>query len=307
MSARRRFTGDSLDLLLDTVCSMFGAITLIAILVALLARTSQSGNGAMEIAEELLQRKIVMAESDIAATRRLREKTIQPGSESVMSDLSQKQQLTDALEKAKIERENAGAELASQVAVQNVDFSAEWKKQTAELVGMERAQTEASNLIATLEQNTQRLRVRADAIEKQIKDDQQTRKLTLRFPKEQAKTKKTFSMICRFGKVYPIYDRAMKLNEHSIAWQTVGKSRISKPIQSLGWRPEVDRAAIERSMQTVKASEYYVTYFVYPDSIGTFRTIRDWALAAGYEVGFELERTDATISWGEDGTMPPPL
>ena len=56
---------DSLELLLDTVCSMFGAILLIAILVAPLIAANCPGPiiPVGELAPEILQRRIATAEA----------------------------------------------------------------------------------------------------------------------------------------------------------------------------------------------------------------------------------------------------
>jgi len=68
MKKRRiRGPGDSLDLLLDTICNSFGGIIFIACLVAILARDTPPARGsAMAAADaEMLERRIRVAEDDL--------------------------------------------------------------------------------------------------------------------------------------------------------------------------------------------------------------------------------------------------
>ena len=58
--------GDSLDLLLDTMCNLFGGIVFVALLVALLAGdgASKKVNEALNPTEDLLHREIANLQAD---------------------------------------------------------------------------------------------------------------------------------------------------------------------------------------------------------------------------------------------------
>lgn len=74
MRARRwkREEGDSLDLLLDTMCNLFGGIVFVALLVALLAGedASQKVNPGKNPSQELLEREITNLQEDFDALKR---------------------------------------------------------------------------------------------------------------------------------------------------------------------------------------------------------------------------------------------
>jgi hypothetical protein len=287
---------------------MFGAITLIAILVAILSRTGNVDSTVQEASADMLRRKIAMAESDLDQVRRLKDHIAKAPNVQVAALVSEKKELADTLEKAKMERESAGRELSEQVAGQNIDFTVEWKKLLAQLAALERKQTEVLNTISAQTENTERLRSRLKEISKLIQHEQDTRVVTLRFPKERAQTKRPFPIICRFGKIYPIYEISLEKNKRSIVWKDKGiDNELSKPIESLGWTAERDGPAISSLLHGISNSEFYITYLVYPDSFDAFRGIRDQAIAAKFDIGLELMRADVDIFWGPGGSMPPPL
>ena len=73
MKAARFRPGDSLDLLLDTMCNTFGGIIMIAILVALLAQQSPAPIVPADRARsEMTERRLAIADTDLAAARALR-------------------------------------------------------------------------------------------------------------------------------------------------------------------------------------------------------------------------------------------
>ena len=120
---------DSLELLLDTVCSMFGAILLIAILVALMAQTAHEDNSGVRASAEMLQRKIAIAECRprrVRAAHR-RNSPCRPATAPARSP-AEKSRLEAALAAAREQSGSIQAQLQDHIARQTVDFGAEWKK-----------------------------------------------------------------------------------------------------------------------------------------------------------------------------------
>lgn len=307
MSHRRRPHGDSLDLLLDTVCSMFGAITLIAILVALLARTGNATSEVQQASGDMLQRKVALAESDIEALRRARAQMRPRAQDSIAESLAEKKRLLAAVDAERKKREATDTQLVAEVADQNADFGAESKKLVAELKAVERRQAEVANATASEAQNTVRLRNRANELSTLNEREKQAQVVNLRLPMERTKTKKMFPVVCKFGKVYPLFDGKRRKNESSVVWQAAKNGETSMPVESSGWSPDRDSAELADWQRGVDGSQYYIAYFVYPDSLATFRAIRGRAVAAGFDVGFELIPAQEILFWSDTGTVPPPL
>lgn len=308
MKARRRFTGDSLDLLLDTVCSMFGAITLIAILVALLARSGQAvvkTDGKAEA--EILERRIVTAEADLKAAQQLREQPNPVEHPAFAVALTEKRKLTAALEVARARREEATQALVARTSAQDANVSQEVKELAASRSALERRTAELVNTLSSRGQDIARLKSRAEDLEKQLGEERRSRVIALRLPKERARTKRAFSLIVKFGMVYAVCDSTMTRNTRSITWTTDGNRYVSTPIETMGMSPNSDAESIATLLRTVSPSEFYITYFVYPDSITAFRAVRAQAVAAGFDVGFEILPAGNRLIWGPDGTLPSPL
>ena len=302
-----RTSSDALELLLDTVCSMFGAILLIAILVALMAQTTKVVSSSDQASAEMLRRKIATAEADLAETRRLAARIAAPAENPTTALAAEKQQLEQTLAAARAQRDRMSTQLQDQVARQTVDFSAEWKKLTADLRALERKQEETTNAIKTQDQNSARLNGRVAEISKLIQQEKEARVVTLRFPKERARTKRPLAVICKFGKIYPLVDAEGRKNDSTIAWTAKGDGELSRPVEALGWTTAGNKAAIDRLLGSVPKGEVYLAFYVYPDSFEAFRSVRDQAAAAQIEFGVELDRAGTDLIWGSEGTSPPPL
>ena len=303
-----RTSSDALELLLDTVCSMFGAILLIAILVALMAQTAKVETPADQASSDMVRRRIAVAEADLASTQRLIAATPVAMDNSAAALASDRKQMEDRLAAAKAEREKMGTQIQEQVERETIDFSTEWKKLVASLRAIQQRQEETANAIKTQDQNTSRLNGRVADISKLIQKEKDARIVTLRFPKERARLKRSLSVICKFGKIYPILETDGRKNTTTIAWKTKGAdSELSLPIEELGWTATANKEAIFQFLRTASKDRSYLAFYVYPDSFDAFRFMRDQAVAEQWEFGVELERPGDELLWGAKGSSPPPL
>lgn len=303
-----RTNSDALELLLDTVCSMFGAILLIAILVALMAQTAKVESSSDQASAEMLRRKIATAEADFTETHRLMEQLTGPTDSPAAALAAEKEKIDQALAAARAQRDRMNGQLQDQVTQQTVDYSAEWKRLTANLRALERKQEEINNAIKSQDQNRERLAGRTTEISKLIQQEKEARVVTLRFPKERARTKSSFAIICKFGKVYPILNADGRKNDTTIVWKAKGSdSEISNPVEALGWTTTGNQVAIDRLFQSLRKGDTYLAFYVYPDSFAAFRSVRDQGVAAQLEFGVELEPAGTVLLWGSKGSSPPPL
>lgn len=303
-----RTSSDALELLLDTVCSMFGAILLIAILVALMAQTAKVDSSGEQASAEMLRRKIATAEADLAETQRLTAALTAPTENPTAALAAEKQKIEQVLAAARAQRDRTAMQLQDQIDRQTVDFSAEWKKLFADLQSQQRKQEELNNAVKAQDQNTARVNGRMAEISKLIHQEKEARVVTLRFPKERARTKRALPVICKFGKVYPLMDADRKRNNATIAWTAKGSDAdLSRPIAGLGWTPAGNKAAIEDLLRKIPSEETYLAFYVYPDSFDAFHSVREQAIAAQLDFGVELERPGDDLVWGAEGTSPPPL
>ena len=180
--------------------------------------------------------------------------------------VAEKQKLEQELEQARSQREHMSSQVRDLVAKETIDFSSEWKKLTSDLRALQRRLQELENEIKTQDQNRGRLEGRIAEVNKLIQKETEAHHVTLRFPKERARSKRPFSIICKFGKIYPLSDTNGITNDKTIAWTTKGPdSRLSKPIESLGWTMSDNKVAIDHLLRSAPKNEFYLAFYVYPD------------------------------------------
>src|ERR1700722_1452771 len=71
MNLRRKKPNDSLYMLLDTMCNAFGGIILLAVLVVLLTSKERSQNGTSSDTQEMLQRRLAIATTNLEQSLQL--------------------------------------------------------------------------------------------------------------------------------------------------------------------------------------------------------------------------------------------
>lgn len=304
-----RTASDSLDLLLDTVCNMFGVILLIAILVTLLTQTIPATPASDNSTAEILQRKIATAESDLADAIRLRDESAKGIDPKLVMLSSETLQLRQAIDQARSRLEQVDAKIHDQVVAQTFDFTSESAKLSQQLLEAERKQTELANTIKTDDQNTARLRSRSSALTQQTQQTKEARVTKLRFPKERTGTKDTFSIIVKYNQVYPLYNQNLDKNTETISWtpSVLSDSETAVPINGKGLDLVRDRAGIVRFLQAVPTADYYVAFYVYTDSFDAFHSLREMAVQAGFEFGWEPVQPGVQLRFGKGGHSPPPL
>jgi len=298
---------DSLELLLDTVCSMFGAILLIAILVALMAQTTREDTSGQRAGAEIIQRKIATAAADLTETRRLIAQTGMPASATAAELAAEKRQLIATLAEARAEGERVQAQLQDHIKRQTVDHSGEWKQLMADQRDLASQQAELENEIKTQDQNTARLNSRAADIIRAIKAEKESRVVSLRFPREHRSGKHFVSIVCKFGKIYPLMDGDGKKNQTSVVWSEKGSAELAQPVEALGWTLPENKSALDDFLNKINQSEFYIVFFVYPDSLDTYHALRDAVTAAHLDFGLELQRTGSELLMGAEGITPPAL
>jgi hypothetical protein len=298
---------DSLELLLDTVCSMFGAILLIAILVALMAQTSHDDNPGERAGVEIFQRKIAATEADLAETRRLITRTGAPSSTTAVELAAEKRQLVAAIAGAKSENDRVQSQLQAHITRQMVDYSAEWKRLVNDQRDFTRQQNDLENEIKMQDQKAAEFNSQARDSTRAIKAEKESRVVSLRFPKEHAGSKRPLPVICKFGRIFPLMDADGKKNEATVVWKKKDSGEMAKPVEALGWILPDNKGALEDLFNAVHKSEYYITFVVYPDSFDVYHSVRDMVTAAQLDFGMELDRAGSELIFGAEGSTPPPL
>ena len=299
---------DSLDLLLDTMCSMFGGIILIAILIVLLTQGKDSPPSAEQKATtEIISRKIAVALADLKQAQKLREQLGVPTDANIEALNAEKQRLQSAVDEARALQNQSNGQIADQVTHQNIDYTAESLALSQKLAEAERTKTELINTNKAQEQNSERLNARIVALDAQIQKAKEERVAKLRFPKERSKTKETFNIIVKYNRIYPLMNADGSRNKATISWEDDDDAHVPTPIREKGIDIQRDGAELARLLHGLSSEEIYFALYVCSDSFDTFKRIKDVVTQAGFDFGWEPVKPGTKLRFGRHGTSPPPL
>jgi hypothetical protein len=316
MKRARMDPPDSLEMLLDTMCNTFGGIILIALLIALFARDSQSPtapSSSHRESSEMFRERIEQAEADLARAvaleQELEARVTTPAQADLLQLLEQRDQVRSAADSlvSDLKAASSPASTAATLA-QTVD--------RIETLASQNARAEA----LLIEQKLQGARLKGRITEQgrglQVLSNrlaQVTARQTqrVRLPQERPTTKGHLYLIVRHARVYPLYwfvDGAPSPNTTTLRWiqESEGSRRI-ETIPEAGIRPQTDAAALTATLRSIPANQIYLVFQVFPDSFEAFNLAKAAAVAAGFDYTWEPRLENTPLRLGAGAPPPPPL
>ena len=309
MRRLRKKQSDSLDLLLDTICNAFGGIVLITILITLLARDREREVDVREspMDRELVERQIASLKSEI---------------EAAQSYLS-RQALNvsvDPLLMARLHRSQASLQTAKD---KNEESWRVWNTTAAEVSGkdpeVDRAmgeQVRISSRLArfateeeALRQKLERLGDRLEALYGERQDAITAKSESLRLPRESLREMSAVHFILKYDEVFSLYraeGRQRVKNRAIFDWKESRESFTVQPSKGKGWSPGSASTGISEIIDLAKREDSYAAIFLYSDSVPSYRALKKLLERAGLRFGLDVE-TETGVSFGPDGSNPPPL
>lgn len=305
MRARRwnRDTADSLDLLLDTMCNLFGGIVFVALLVALLAGddASRKVNPSGNPTQDLLQREIANLEEEQQALKSSLDH--EEKSKNSSEELAEDQQSLNALKKD-LEALRQALRLASGEKTEGQDLGQFLKEAKERKSDLEKETVHLENQKKSLKQEKERLAKRladlkkrgADAVEKKIQG--------FRFPREKASAKKPYWILLSEDQFFPVLNAEYGggyLQNYVTVKQEPNRDEV-RPIPGRGFKSDKE---IRSAFSKINPAGFYPVFIVSPDSFVRFRQSREIALEMGFEFGTTFhEMGDPLILVEEGGTRP---
>lgn len=275
MSSRRRAPSSSLDLLLDTICNTFGGVLFIAILVVLLLQMSgKSGANSAVEAEE--QQQFLESQAQLEELR-ARLKTLRAAEaqqESLSSDLAAgaPRELVDQLRDLRTRR-NALND-------QRLKHVSELSNEQANLNDLAAKQ-------AALDQALAERRSKLAAIEAALGAEAEARSEEARLPSQHDTDKQEIPLLLFDGKACFAYradaDGALIFNGDECSMS--GAQREVAPLAGKGVALGAggENAEIAGRLKQFEISDYYIAAFVWPDSFGKFKQLRETLVQHGFE------------------------
>ena len=309
MNLRRQRPGDSLDMLLDTMCNTFGGIILLAVLVTLLtSRERHGGEGTVSDTQEMLQRRLAIAQTNLQQSLEL-----QAALQTKANDGRWQSQVSLLEARQRLQNEIKGIRDLVAQGAQEIETSAgrdpaeRMKELSAQLGAASSRKLAEQNSLAAAQENVRRLNTRLASLEKQAAELVKESERQLRLPKEHETGKRVVYIIVRYGRIYPCRNSDLSRNVTDIDWTSRATDEIAAPKRERGLDPMTRAADLSSYCRNLPTGLVYVAFLVYEDSFPAFIRARQIAVESGLAYGWEPYRpSDGDVSFGEVGHKPKP-
>jgi len=284
---RRTRDSDSLELLLDTICNMFGGLVFIAMLLAVLTGAKSDS--------------IVSQAGAVSPSQLLRLRTDLEVLESRVTGLEAA--AADAEAAAAIPESGADLTLLRERLGGDID-GARFRlgESQARLKLLQDRDRDLNDKVRDGEIRLRELEASAKALLDEISLEKQSRVATARLPVTRTTNKIPWHLILRNQRVYEVYAKDgedLRFNNRDVVGRPLSERRqLVTPKESGGFVTGPDLTRHPRWRQLVTSREpgqYFLYLMVYRDSFDTFRAVRDAALRSGFEYEVVLVADDEEI------------
>ena len=305
MSLRHTKPADSLELLLDTMCNLFGGIVLLAVLVTLLAKQEKSAefDGSSD-SREMLQRRIARVEGEQDNLRLEQDELEAKSAANPVNErlrmVFERKHLARQLEAL---REQMLAGQAHTTNSTSKDPAERLRQLQADKDAAELQRSKVANSLATIGDAQKQSLQRESDIKRQLFVISDKQIQLLRLPKERETTKEAFWILVKHGNLYPLRNISGDRNVNSISWREDSDSVLPIPMPGRGIDPIQSPSTFLRVVQSLPVTKY-VAYVVWEDSFATFNAAKQLTIAAKREYGWDPQKQGETVSFSAKGSRP---
>jgi hypothetical protein len=301
MSARRsQEPGDSLELLLDTICNAFGGILFLTILLTMFLRLSHPKSDNKKVSEaarremtelgdqlEIALSELESLERSLAVQTQTRSRLVDADLEEQYRDLEQLRERQQRIERSILETSRAAAR----------------EQQQVDAIG---AKSEA------LDRDLNRTKTAVNAAAKKLDAEQQRRTKSVVPPHTRTSHKRELGLVVRYGRVYEErrWDRSRtsmepNLDDFVVLGESGGFVKMTpKPYKGL---PIDETATFSNGLDILltpyDANQWHLCASVWEDSFENFLVLKKVLLARGYEIRL-LALADGESTY--EGNVPNP-
>lgn len=302
---------DSLELLLDTLCNVFGGIILIACLLAMLSRPKPEMQPANDVVDResgiLLEKKIEQARTELDGLQKLRAQLQSEDDPSTRPLITQLQALKKTAEEKRQERAKQD-EYAATKAEQIIRDAGN------EMARLREQEQALEKKLGIMNRDTEAARQNQAAIQKKLADLQlelgsvdQLKVEKLRLPREHQASKIPAPIIVRHGQVFPLFDASWNPAPGVNHVSSPDKSFTAMPQAGQGLMPLRDAKRLREFLPALVGQNRYLTIYVYPDSYATFRELKKIIFELGLDYGLDLCTDHRVLIFTATGAKPAPL
>ena len=302
---------DSLELLLDTLCNVFGGIVLIACLLAILPRQKMPPPLLPEATATaaMLERRMSLANEETARI----EAEIARLSESIDPKLAELQARRDSLKRTSHRmqseirenqsRESSEADARAIVGQANPVLLAERLKE----LKLEKSKTEGIEATAT--EKIGFLEERIKSLGDEAGKLAGGRTQAVRFPRERRASDSPFPIIIRYGAIYPLaLGKGFEDNPGITKTPLLEEDAFrADPVRGSGIVNPSENEQLEATLREAAKKGHYATLYLYPDSHKMCGDLREILSKASMTYGLEFIDPERNLFFSSDGTAPPEL
>jgi|GEM_PF-3272135 len=304
MRKLRPHSEESIDLLLDTICDVFGGFVFIACLLALLTNhktpTPDDPAGTSGMQGRVLAEKLEAAKSELAGLQKLDLKMKDLGHDKLQTLIQERNDLQATLDRLR-QRQPANSD-----SVVSKDPVGDITELRSEVKALDQRHADAKARKEAAEKRGRDLAAQIQSIRSKITAEDEKHVEHVRFPKERQITKAAMNIILQNGAIYPLVNADGEKFSGLTRVMKDDESFDAIPKKSEGM-PMSDAAAVRRLLASYKRWGGYISLNVFPDSFETFRALKALILEAGLDYGFDVYPEHFIITFNPKGTSPAPL
>ena len=298
----------SLDLLLDTICNMFGSIILITLLIVITTtenpieqtedtRDPNREDIARRIHTANLQIQNLKDEIKMEQTKR----PLHPTESKRIESLEEQVKEAEKTLKDSLSIQSSAIELISPRSSESLK---NFQERTRNLQG---EKTELENQIANEKRRQPELQAELTKLESSRKELVAQKTENLRLPKTKETTKKASFVFCIHGEIFPrfVYDAS----GDSEKFPGIEIRKLSSSSDSL--IPTIGQG-LPNSLEAVRSvfkntpENRYLACYVFPDSVDAFRRLRKALEGMPIELGWDPQKTGKKLIFTSEEGIPAP-
>jgi hypothetical protein len=304
-------SANSLELLLDTICNMFGSIILITLLIVIVTSEKpidqildmNQGPDREEIDRRLETARLQIESLQSEIQKERAKAPAASADEKHATDLQAKVQAAEAALQSALRDQQTAFDRTSP------EFAKTLREFKTRLESLAQEITDLENQLADSNRRRPALQAELASLQAAHKGLTGANTEKIRLPKERTTEKSPFFVICRHNKVYPVnlVSAAGSLSPNPDVEVTTidSESEAYDPIPERGVPADAQkiRAALSQT-----PSRFFIVCLVYPDSVEAFRYLRKELAQFFPDVAWTPRRAESRVvlTSGEGTALPKP-
>jgi hypothetical protein len=303
-------SANSLELLLDTICNMFGSIILITLLIVIVTSEKpidqildmNQGPDREEIDRRLETARLQIESLQNEIQKESAKAPAASADEKHAADLQAKVQAAEATLQAALRAQQTAFDRTSP------EFAKTLRELKARLESITIEITDLENQLASAQNRRPGLQAELTSLQAAYKGLTSRQVEKLRLPKTRSTSKMPSHVFCAHGQIFPVWIYSPSGGSDPYEGLQIKKLNSSQteyfPLSGQGIRAE--SAAIRRAFANLPADRYLSVY-IYPDSVEAFRTLRKAFPGNTIDIGWDPLTPDERLIFGAGGGSPAPL